>query len=277
MATGHILAGPGERPSIARRVHDTDPGTPVGEQEAQTGLPIGSDASKTGVLASALGRADAAGRAGMLRRLQRSTGNAYVQQVVREAQPYAAPPTAVQRDPKKADKDKEPPLLTDFAAKFAAAAEHVRKSDSATKLVTVYVPKSSTDPVVAMRDFLFELNNAIRQPQFAKIHTEAVKGSKGGLTAETYAYKMAELEVEGMLRLGEVWFETKKTIGKGAEWNKYDNSFFHAEYKAFKDKKKSKDDIVKEVLKRVYDTGTLKGKTVEQYYMEHYKRVSGGK
>jgi hypothetical protein len=51
----------------------------------------------------------------------------------------------------------------------------------------------------------------------------------------------------------------------------------HERYKAFNEKKKTKDEIVKEVLNRVYDTGTLKGKTVEQYYVDEYNRISGGK
>lgn len=207
----------------------------------------------------------------------------------------------------KKEPEKEPKLLQDFASKFADAADLIRKSDAAMKLVReaaaanvkfggyaeegpgktlgraytsgerVYVPKTQTDKVLAMRDFLFELNNAIRAPKFAELTKEAVKGAAGKLTAKQFAYKMTEQEVEGMLRLGEVWFEMKKTIGKDAEWNKYDNYFFLSEYKQFKEGKKSKDDVVKNVLKRVYETGTLKGKTVEQYYMDEYNRLSGGK
>ena len=64
-----------------------------------------------------------------------------------------------------------------------------------------------------MRDFLFELNNAIRAPKFAALAAEAVKGSTGTLTARSYAYKMAEQEVEGMLRLGETWFKIKSAEG----------------------------------------------------------------
>lgn len=202
----------------------------------------------------------------------------------------------------------DPKLLKDFAGKFSDAADLIRKSASAMKLISeaaaagvtfggyaeegpakaigraytvgssVYVPKTQTDKVMAMRDFLFELNNAIRAPKFAEIDEEAAKGSKGKLkSAKEYAYKNAELEVEGMLRLGQVWFEMKKASGIGQKWDEYDNRFFLSEYKSFKDGKKTKDEIVQNVLKRKYDTGTLKGKTVEQYYMEEYKRLSGGK
>ena len=198
-------------------------------------------------------------------------------------------------------------LLNAFAGKFLEAAKLIFKNPAAMKLVneaeaagvqfggyaeegpgktlgraytsgtSVYVPKTQTDPIMAMRDFLFELNNALRAPKFAALTQEATKGSKGTLTAKDYAYKMAEQEVEGMLRLGSIWFETKKTMPKGAATDAYDPPFFLSDYQAVKDGKKTKDDVVKDVLKRVYDTGTLKGKTVEQYYMEAYARVSGGK
>lgn len=197
-------------------------------------------------------------------------------------------------------------LLNSFAAKFPEAAKLIDKNPSAMKLIneaeaagiqfggfsedgpgktlgrpytsgtSVYVPKTSTDPVIAMNGFLFELNNALRAPKFAALDTEATKGSKGTLSAKDYAYKNVELEVEGMLRLGEIWFETKKAA-KDPKLDKYDADFYYAEYKAFKDGKKTKDDIIKDVLKRVYDTGTLKGKTVEQYYIDSYNSQSGGK
>jgi hypothetical protein len=198
-------------------------------------------------------------------------------------------------------------LLNSFAAKFLGAAKLIYKSPAAMKLVneaeaagiqfggyvedsagkglgrpytsgnTVYVPKAQTDPVIAMSDFLFELNNALRAPKFREVDQEAVKGTKGKYTAKQYAYRNAELEVEGMLRLGEIWFETKKTMPKDAKTETYNAPFFLPDYLAVKEGKKTKDDLVKDVLKRVYDTGTLKGKTVEQYYMEGYQRLSGGK
>jgi hypothetical protein len=198
-------------------------------------------------------------------------------------------------------------VLKDFAAKFSDAADLIRKSPDAMKLVieaekagvkfggyaetgpakdvwpytsgkTVYVPKAHTDKVIAMSDFLFELNNAIRRPKFAEVEKEAAKGAKGKLTAKQYAYKKVEIEVEGMLRMGEIWFKMKKTIGKGAAWNKYDNDFYLSEYKAFKAGKKSKDDIVKDVLTRKYTAGKDKGKTVEQFYIDdQYKSLSGTK
>ena len=197
-------------------------------------------------------------------------------------------------------------LLDTFETKFPDAAKLIRSNKPAMDLVkeaesagaqfggyaedgpgkkawpytignTVYVPKASTDRIKAMKGFLFELNNAIRKPKFEVLDTEATKGTKGSLTAKDYAYKNVELEVEGMLRLGEVWFETKKASKSPKEWNKYDEEFYLSEYEAYKAKKKSKDDIIKSVLKRSYPAGVYKGQTVEQKYMEDYKDLSGGK
>lgn len=198
-------------------------------------------------------------------------------------------------------------LLNAFAKKFLDAAKLIHQNPVAMKLVneaetagvqfggyaedgpgktlgraytsgtTVYVPKTRTDPVMAMKSFLFELNNALRAPKFAELTKEATKGSKGALSASQYAYKMAEQEVEGMLRLGAIWFETRKTAPKDPKTDVYNAPFYLPDYESVKNGKKTKDDLVKEVLKRVYDTGTLKGKTVEQYYTEYYEKISGGK
>ena len=204
----------------------------------------------------------------------------------------------IQRDDKKDDKI---PLLDDFAKKFPDAAKLIREQASAMKLVKeaadagaefggvsedgpaytvgskVYVPKTRTDPVLAMKSFLFELNNAVRKPKFAVIDKEATKGSKGTLDAKTYAYKTVELEVEGMLRVGEIWFDVRKKMSKEKKPEKYDADFYFSDYEAVKNGKKTKDDLIKEVLKRKYTSGDLAGKTVEQKYMEDYKSLSGGK
>jgi hypothetical protein len=196
-------------------------------------------------------------------------------------------------------------LLGDFRAKFPKSAKLIRGSKAAMKLLkaagaagvkfggfaeagpghnawaytigdTVYVPQARVDEVLAMSDFLFELNNAIRKPKFAALEKEAAKGAGGKLTAEDYAYKTVEQEVEGMLRLGEVWFETKKTSGKEADWGKYDADFYLSEYQAFKNGDKKKDDLVKDVLQRVYTSGANNGKTVKQFYEEQFKEIRGG-
>lgn len=201
-----------------------------------------------------------------------------------------------------------PQLLKDFAAKFADAAKLIEASPKAVAMVkeaqdagakfggysedgpgktawpytigdTVYVPKAHTDAITAMSDFLFELNNAIRAPKFAEIHKEAAKGSNGTLTNKTYARKKVELEVEGMLQLGEVWFETKKAAGKekDATWSGHDGEFYLAEYQAVKAGKKSQADVVTDVLGRKYTEGADAGKTVEQFYMDQYDAMNGTK
>jgi hypothetical protein len=211
---------------------------------------------------------------------------------------------AVMRDPAK--KDPDPALLTDFDAKFKGAAAELHKSPASLQLIkeaaaagvkfggyaedgpgknawaytigdTIYVPKARTDLTLAISDYLFELNNAVRKPQFDKIHEEGAKGSKGKLTAEQYATQKVQLEVEGMLRLGEIWVEMRKGMGDGPELDKYDGEFYRAEYKAFKDGTKTKDDLVQSVLSRKYTSGANAGKTVKEYYMEQYKQISGGK
>jgi len=197
-------------------------------------------------------------------------------------------------------------LLDTFETKFPDAAKLIRSNKPAMDLVNeaesagvqfggysedsplkwdwpytegnkVYVPKASTDKIRAMSDFLFELNNAIRKPKFEALGVEASKGSKGKLTAKEFAQKAVELEVEAMLRLGEIWFETKKASKSSKALDKHDEDFYLSEYEAYKAKKKSKDDLIKDVLKRVYPTGVNKGKTVEQYYLEEYKRLSSSK
>lgn len=213
--------------------------------------------------------------------------------------------TALQRQPKASPESK---LVDDFAAKFPAAANLIRPNPAAMKLMkeafdagatfggfaedgpgkdlgraytsghAVYIPKAHVDPpIIGMRDFLFELNNAIREPRVAALTAAATKESKTDATAaKKFAYDRAEGEVEGMLRLGEVWFDTKaKYLGtKAHDFDKYDNDFYLAEYRSFKERKKTKDDIVKDVLARKYETGTVKGKTVEQFYIEQFQGLA---
>ena len=191
-------------------------------------------------------------------------------------------------------------LLNGFAKKLPDAAKLIYRNNAAMKLVdeaeaagiqfggfsedgpaptiarpytsgrNVYVPKSQTDPVEAKSDFLFELNNALRAPKFAALATEAAKGSKGTLSAKDYARRAVEQEVEGMLRLGEIWFETKKAEGRSGKADPHDAMFFLPDYSAVRAGTKTQAQLVTEVLARVYETGTLRGKTVEQYYTEGY-------
>jgi hypothetical protein len=143
---------------------------------------------------------------------------------------------------------------------------------------TIYVPKArAATPVLAMSDFLFELNNAIRRPRFAALNAAAAGGAKtDAAAAKKFAHDNVEAEVEGMLRLGEVWFETKKNFSgsQAHKFDQYDDEFYLSEYNSFKSHRKTKEDIVKDVLQRRYDTGTLRGKTVEQFYIEQYQGLA---
>jgi hypothetical protein len=163
--------------------------------------------------------------------------------------------------------------------KFGGYAEDGPSKDTWPYTVadSVYIPKARTDKVLAASDFLFELNNALRRSRFAALEADATKGKTGSLSAKEYAKKTVELEVEGMLRSGEIWFDMKKQAPRGENWDRYDKDFFLAQYKAFRDGKRTKDQIVQDVLKSVYTTGVDKGKTVEQFYMDQYQQLSGGK
>jgi len=70
--------------------------------------------------------------------------------------------------------------------------------------------------------------------------------------------------------MGSIWFETKKSL-EGSDWDKYDGEFFLAEYKSVKEGKKSKEDVIKEVLQRVRNHEPDKGTTIEQFYMKQFK------
>jgi hypothetical protein len=199
-------------------------------------------------------------------------------------------------------------LVDDFAAKFPEAAKLIKPNPAGMKLVkeafdagvkfggfaedgpgkdigrayttgdTIYVPKArAATPVLAMSDFLFELNNAIRRPRFAALNAAAAGGAKtDAAAAKKFAHDNVEAEVEGMLRLGEVWFETKKNFSgsQAHKFDQYDDEFYLSEYNSFKSHRKTKEDIVKDVLQRRYDTGTLRGKTVEQFYIEQYQGLA---
>ena len=208
------------------------------------------------------------------------------------------------KDAKDVKPAKLPKLLTDFTAAFAGTEDLIVNDKAAIKLVleaadagvkfggysedgpgkvawaqtwgdTVYIPKARTDKIVAVSDFLFELNNAIRKPKFSALSTEAAKGSAGKLTAEQYATQKVELEVEGMLRMGEIWFEMKKGLGGEGKLDKYDDDFFLAQYKAFQEGKKTKDQIVQDVLG--WKNGAFPALTNKQRYMKQYDELSGGK
>src|SRR5437660_581853 len=85
-------------------------------------------------------------------------------------------------------------------------------------------------------------------------------GLEASVTAKEYAREKTAIEVDGMLRAGLVWADMKKGLGGGEELNKFDQDWFLNEYNQVKAGKKTKDDIVNDVLARKYTEGVQAGK-----------------
>jgi hypothetical protein len=223
--------------------------------------------------------------------LQKRYGNRHVQRVL-QRQP------AVPAQPKKS-------LIDDFETKFPAAAKLIKANSLAMKLVaeassagaefggyseegpgrnvaagaytvghSVYVPRASGDTPETMADFLFELNNAIHRPPAAGLAAAAGKGTKSDtVAAKKYAHDIVALEVEALLRVGEIWVETKasQSAGQARKFDQYDKQFYLDQYEAFKKGKTTKEDTIKASLQLVYSGGAWQGKTTEEYYMAQYR------
>jgi hypothetical protein len=197
-----------------------------------------------------------------------------------------------------------PQVLRDFYWKFPAAARLIAAQPSSCKFVKeceakgakfggyaedgpghtawpytagtdVYIPKADGDGLKPMSSFLFELNNAVRHPAFEGLRQEALKGKRGTLDAKSFARKKVALEVEGMLKLGEIWIQMKKEAHKetDADWAAHDSEFYLQIYQDHRAGKLSKDDIIERVLKSVYSKGAHAGKTVEEFYSGQYNSM----
>jgi hypothetical protein len=200
-----------------------------------------------------------------------------------------------------------PTLLSAFGLQFRDSAELVRANPEAMKLVTegekagikyggfsedgpgktsvganaytvgdtIYVPKARLgDKVWALNGFLFEINNAVRKDRFAAVAKDA---SEGKIGAEEYARREIGLEVEGMLRMGDIWASMKPALGGGKALDKYDDWFYMSEHGAVASGKKTAADIATDVGQRKYTVGAAQGKTVKQYYIEGFNRAYGKK
>jgi hypothetical protein len=129
----------------------------------------------------------------------------------------------------------------------------------------VYLPKSQTDRVIYMADFLFELNNAIRKPQYEELETKARNGT---IQKPDFIRGVAELELQGALKLGAIWSEVKQVHGSQlGNADQYDNEFYLADYQSI-ESGKDRNELIEEILQRTYGEGTFKGKTFEQRYSE---------
>ena len=187
-----------------------------------------------------------------------------------------------------------PPLLTAFSRDYRASAEIIRGSTEAMRLIaeaetahvsyggyaedgpahdawpytvgsSVYVPRAHTNRVEALSDFLFELNNAIRQPALSGLAQQA---SAGTIDARGYARGVVGQEVQGMLRLASVWLDVKATMGGGHELDRWDAPNYVREYRDVQAGRRTEADIVTAVLGTRYTQGALRGKTTEQNYMD---------
>jgi hypothetical protein len=192
-----------------------------------------------------------------------------------------------------------PPLLTEFSVHYRASAELIRASTEAMKLIAeaeaahvsyggyaedgpahdawpytvgsnVYVPRAHTNPVEALSDFLFELNNAIRQPAISGLADQAGQGT---IDARAYARGIVGQEVQGMLRLAKVWLDVKATMGGGHELDRWDAPNYVRQYRDVQAGRRTEAQVVGDVLGTRYTQGTNRGKTVEQNYVDQATRL----
>ena len=85
---------------------------------------------------------------------------------------------------------------------------------------SVYVPRAHTDKVVALSDFLFELNNAIRHPALSPLTRDATAGTvTTGRLRDAASSSRRSRACSGSARCGP---DVKATMGGGRELNRYD-------------------------------------------------------
>jgi len=182
-------------------------------------------------------------------------------------------------------------LIQNFGGSFPDAARIIRKSPQAMQLVDeaakagvefggyaekmdcpycvgkhVFIPQVTTDPVVATRDFLFELTNGIRGSTFEELDDQA---SKGTITEEDYVSRNLEIEREGVLKIGKLWSQIKGASKNPTKLDAYDTTFFLQSYQSSQE---GKDNIIK-VMR---ENRVIRGSTHEEHYKSEYKRRSTG-
>lgn len=134
----------------------------------------------------------------------------------------------------------------------------------------VYLPKSQTDIVINIADFLFELNNAIRKPEFEALETKA---RTGAIQKPEFVRGVAELELQGALKLGAVWSEIKKAHGSQlGKADQYDNEFYLTEYQSI-ESGRDRNELIEDILQRTYGEGTFQGMTFEERYSELFDNL----
>jgi len=189
-------------------------------------------------------------------------------------------------------------LMASFSGDFGEAARIIRKSRRAMQLVdeaakagvkymgyaeespgermahahctgkNVYIPKAATDNLVAAGDFLFELTNGINAPKVDKLARQAGEGT---ISRSDYASSILEIEIDTMLRTGEIWSEMKAASENPTKLDAYDTHFHLWQYQAVQEGTMSKDGILKWLLKRA----ATPGETHKQFYEEQYDQLQG--
>lgn len=190
-------------------------------------------------------------------------------------------------------------LLGQFAAKFSDSAARIRGNPASMDLLreaeaagasfggysedgpqnsawpytvgtTVYVPRAfQADAGRAMSSFMFELTNAISRPRHAEVQR---KGREGSISAEQFAHDTVAIEIDGKMRMAEIWATQRDAVTDDAERARLDAQNFYQTFLDVKAGRKSREEIIQDVLTRTYpDTG----QTVKDYYVEQYNRMRG--
>jgi hypothetical protein len=135
---------------------------------------------------------------------------------------------------------------------------------------TVYVPRAHrADAQTAMFDFVFELTNALSRSRHAEVER---RGAAGEITAEQYAHDTTAVEVDGMLRTAEIWAAQRDSVTDPAQRARLDGENYYAEYQDFRAGRRTREDIIQDVLNRTYPGGT---QTVRQFYVDQYNSMRG--
>lgn len=132
----------------------------------------------------------------------------------------------------------------------------------------VFVTRTETDPILAMKHFLFELTNGIENSTSKQIDKWARERK---MTREQYAYAKVAKEARGTKRIAEIWEQIKPQMQandlQSRDWNAYDHQFWsHSLYLEI-------NDYTEALLGIKYTAGTLRGKTAKEYFMERFDKM----
>ncbi|XXY52623.1 DUF4157 domain-containing protein [Sorangium sp. So ce269] len=192
-------------------------------------------------------------------------------------------------------------LVGAFGGSFPASAAQVRANPSAMALVrdaeaggatfggfsedgpggrawaytvgaTVYVPRAFvSDPARAANAFLFELTNAASRSRHAEVNQRAAAHA---ITAEQYAHDTTAIEVDGTMRIAEIWAAERESVTDPAERARRDAMNYYTAYQDVRSGRRTREDIIQDVLNRTYPDSGL---TVRQTYIDQYNRTWGAR